>query len=74
MLQIMERYLLKRIYFKIICLFFAESIKSIKNLFFKSVKVHEKFSHKEWQLDRTTIFAQIDAFIQRCKDLIEVNL
>jgi dynein heavy chain len=38
------------------------------------VKIHEKFSAKGWQLDKTTIFAQIDAFIQRCKDLIDVNL
>lgn len=40
----------------------------------KAVKVHERFSTKGWQLDKTTIFAQIDAFIQRCKDLIDVRI
>jgi len=40
--------------------------------FKKAVKVHIRFSKQGWELDRTTIFAQIDAFIQRCKDLIEV--
>jgi dynein heavy chain len=38
------------------------------------VKIHERFSKKGWELDKTTIFAQIDAFIQRCKDLIDVIL
>lgn len=35
-------------------------------------KVHSKFSSEGWVLDESTIFAQIDAFIQRCKDLLEV--
>jgi dynein heavy chain len=42
--------------------------------FLKAAKVHEKCSTIGWELDKTTIFAQIDAFIQRCKDLIDVNL
>lgn len=35
-------------------------------------RVHTKFSSEEWLLDESSIFAQIDAFIQRCKDLLEV--
>eukprot|EP00106_Octopus_bimaculoides_P014248 XP_014781690.1 PREDICTED: dynein heavy chain 2, axonemal-like [Octopus bimaculoides] len=34
--------------------------------------LHNKFSPKGWVLDLTSIFAQIDAFMQRCKDLLEV--
>ncbi|KAI4566385.1 hypothetical protein MJG53_015062 [Ovis ammon polii x Ovis aries] len=30
------------------------------------------FSTRGWILDQTSIFAQVDAFVQRCKDLIEV--
>ena len=37
--------------------------------------MHLKFSVSEkWVLDQTSIFAQVDAFVQRCKDLLEVNL
>ena len=35
-------------------------------------KVHDKFSEESWVLDESSIFAQVDAFIQRCKDLLEV--
>lgn len=36
-------------------------------------KMHMKFSISEqWVLDQTSIFAQVDAFVQRCKDLLEV--
>ncbi|XP_065644391.1 dynein axonemal heavy chain 2 isoform X2 [Hydra vulgaris] len=36
-------------------------------------KVHLQFCEKEkWILDQTSIFAQVDAFIQRCKDLLEI--
>ncbi len=27
---------------------------------------------EKWILDQTSIFAQVDAFVQRCKDLLEV--
>ena len=36
-------------------------------------KIHHKFSPLGWVLDQNSVFAQVDAFIQRCKDLIEVN-
>lgn len=35
-------------------------------------KIHDKFSGEGWILDESSIFAQVDAFIQRCKDLLEV--
>ncbi|CAF0814718.1 unnamed protein product [Didymodactylos carnosus] len=35
-------------------------------------RLHEKFSVKGWRLDKTTIFAQIEAFIQRCRDLLDL--
>lgn len=35
-------------------------------------KMHDKFSQQGWVLDESSIFAQVDAFIQRCKDLLEV--
>ncbi|XP_033636218.1 dynein heavy chain 2, axonemal-like isoform X2 [Asterias rubens] len=34
--------------------------------------MHHKFSAEGWVLDQSSIFAQIDAFVQRCKDLLEV--
>ena len=36
-------------------------------------KLHHKFSPVGWVLDKSSIFAQVDAFIQRCKDLLEVG-
>lgn len=38
----------------------------------QTARLHHKFSPVGWVLDKSSIFAQIDAFIQRCKDLIEV--
>ena len=34
--------------------------------------LHNKFSQTKWVLDHNSIFAQVDAFVQRCKDLIDV--
>lgn len=39
---------------------------------FQGQNLHEKFSIKGWRLDKTTIFAQIEAFIQRCRDLLDL--
>lgn len=33
---------------------------------------HTEFSSKPWNLDKSLMFNHIDAFIQRCKDLIEI--
>ena len=35
-------------------------------------RVYAKFSGEQWVLDHITIFAQVDAFMQRCKDLLDV--
>lgn len=35
-------------------------------------RVHDHLSDEGWLLDESIIFAQVDAFIQRCKDLLEV--
>ena len=35
--------------------------------------MQHKFSSTGWVLDKSSIFAQVDAFVQRCKDLLEVN-
>lgn len=34
--------------------------------------MHSKLSGERWILDQSSIFAQVDAFVQRCKDLLEV--
>ena len=36
--------------------------------------MHHKFSAEGWVLDQSSIFAQIDAFVQRCKDLLEASI
>ncbi|XP_063305793.1 dynein axonemal heavy chain 2 [Pelobates fuscus] len=47
---------------------------SWKEQYLKTSQVHNRFSKIGWVLDQTSIFAQVDAFIQRCKDLLEVCL
>ena len=44
-----------------------------KETYDKAQKMHHKFSSTGWVLDRSSIFAQVDAFVQRCKDLLEVR-
>ncbi|CAM4719645.1 unnamed protein product [Caretta caretta] len=36
-----------------------------------SFRTSNRLSGKGWVLDQTSIFAQVDAFVQRCKDLLE---
>ncbi len=43
-----------------------------KDIYDHVSRVHSKLSNEGWVLDETSIFAQIDAFIQRCKDLLDV--
>ncbi|XP_039087571.1 dynein heavy chain 2, axonemal [Hyaena hyaena] len=43
-----------------------------KDHYLQAVHMHTQFSSRGWVLDQTSIFAQVDAFVQRCKDLIEV--
>ncbi|KAM4675882.1 dynein axonemal heavy chain 2 [Discoglossus pictus] len=46
--------------------------KAWKEHYLQAAQVHNRCSKLGWVLDQTSIFAQVDAFIQRCKDLIEV--
>ncbi|XP_032178406.1 dynein heavy chain 2, axonemal isoform X12 [Mustela erminea] len=43
-----------------------------KDHYLRAVQMHTQFSSRGWVLDQTSIFAQVDAFVQRCKDLTEV--
>ncbi|XP_069857588.1 dynein axonemal heavy chain 2 isoform X5 [Dipodomys merriami] len=43
-----------------------------KDHYLEAVQMHTQYSSRGWVLDQTSIFAQVDAFVQRCKDLIEV--
>ncbi|KAM6949562.1 LOW QUALITY PROTEIN: dynein axonemal heavy chain 2 [Aplochiton taeniatus] len=45
---------------------------SWKQLYLHTSQLHHKYSSKGWVLDQTSIFALVDAFMQRCKDLLEV--
>lgn len=49
-----------------------ECCNNWKEIYLNTQKMHENCSQYGWSLDRTAIFAQIDAFIQRCKDLIDI--
>uniref|UniRef100_A0A1B8Y1E3 Dynein heavy chain 2, axonemal n=1 Tax=Xenopus tropicalis TaxID=8364 RepID=A0A1B8Y1E3_XENTR len=42
-----------------------------KEHYLTAASIHHRFSKTGWVLDQTSIFAQVDAFIQRCKDLLE---
>uniref|UniRef100_T1INB1 Dynein axonemal heavy chain 2 n=1 Tax=Strigamia maritima TaxID=126957 RepID=T1INB1_STRMM len=44
----------------------------ITGLFRKLSRAHQRFSTSGWVLDATGIFAQVDAFIQRCQDLLNI--
>ncbi|XP_043393066.1 dynein axonemal heavy chain 2 isoform X2 [Chelonia mydas] len=43
-----------------------------KDCYLYAAQMHNRLSGKGWVLDQTSIFAQVDAFVQRCKDLLEV--
>ncbi|KAF7236744.1 Dynein heavy chain 2, axonemal, partial [Varanus komodoensis] len=47
-------------------------MSSWKESYQHAAYMHNKLSGKGWVLDQTSIFAQVDAFVQRCKDLLEV--
>jgi dynein heavy chain len=46
--------------------------ESWKSLYKKTSQHIFKSTKKSWNFDQSSIFAQIDAFVQRCRDLIEV--
>ncbi|XP_067132954.1 dynein axonemal heavy chain 2-like [Centruroides vittatus] len=43
-----------------------------KDIYLNVSNMHKKFSSVPWDIDEVGVFASIDAFIQRCKDVIEV--
>ncbi|XP_036403568.1 dynein heavy chain 2, axonemal [Megalops cyprinoides] len=43
-----------------------------KEKYLHTSQLHHKYSTEGWVLDPTSIFALVDAFIQRCEDLLEV--
>ncbi|XP_062904770.1 dynein axonemal heavy chain 2 [Mobula hypostoma] len=49
-----------------------ECCQAWRRHFAHASSVHSRFSDIPWVLDHTSIFAQVDAFIQRCRDLLEV--
>ncbi|KAJ3206517.1 Dynein heavy chain 2, axonemal [Entophlyctis luteolus] len=46
--------------------------KSWKEIYRKTVVHIAKYNSTGWDFDQSSIFAQIDAFVQRCRDLLEV--
>ncbi len=45
---------------------------SWKEIYSNAQRVQEACSNFGWSLDKTAIFAQIDAYVQRCRDLIDI--
>ncbi|XP_049338447.1 dynein axonemal heavy chain 2 [Astyanax mexicanus] len=45
---------------------------SWKERYLHASQLHHKCSSEGWVLDQISIFALVDAFVQRCKDLLEV--
>ncbi|XP_078061855.1 dynein axonemal heavy chain 2-like, partial [Mustelus asterias] len=48
-----------------------ECCQAWKSHFARAASIHTRFSNIPWILDNTSVFAQVDAFIQRCRDLLE---
>ena len=46
--------------------------ESWKSIYKRTCQHIQKFTKQTWDFDQSSIFAQIDAFVQRCRDLIEV--
>ncbi|XP_068785621.1 dynein axonemal heavy chain 2, partial [Struthio camelus] len=47
-------------------------VEAWKESYLRAAQMHNRLSEKGWVLDQSSIFAQVDAFAQRCKDLLEV--
>ncbi|KAM8794253.1 dynein axonemal heavy chain 2 [Eudromia elegans] len=47
-------------------------VEAWKECYLRAAHMHNRLSPKGWVLDQTSIFAQVDAFAQRCRDLLEV--
>jgi dynein heavy chain len=46
--------------------------ESWKQIYRKTCEHIGKFTKSKWDFDQSSIFAQIDAFVRRCRDLLEV--
>ncbi|KAJ3355389.1 hypothetical protein HDU91_005673, partial [Kappamyces sp. JEL0680] len=46
--------------------------ESWKGIYKKTCLHIAKFTNQQWDFDQSSIFAQIDAFVRRCRDLLEV--
>lgn len=44
-----------------------------ESIYYELKEIHSQFSDVPWDTEDGSIFAQIDAFIKRCKDLLEVG-
>ncbi|KAF5399982.1 Dynein heavy chain [Paragonimus heterotremus] len=51
------------------CIDCCEQYKAIYD---KLQQMHSRHSPKPWDAQKSSIFAQVDAFIQRCRDLLEI--
>ncbi|XP_044040597.1 dynein axonemal heavy chain 2-like isoform X2 [Siniperca chuatsi] len=45
---------------------------SWKEIYLHTSQIHHKYSPKGWVLDQTSFFVEVDAYIQRFRDLLEV--
>jgi len=43
-----------------------------KTIYRRTAQSQHRFHEMGWVLDQSSIFAQVDAFVQRCRDLIEI--
>lgn len=49
-----------------------ECCEKWKEVYDRTARVHHRYSPQGWVLDKSAVFAQVDAFVQRCRDLVEV--
>ncbi|ETO18852.1 hypothetical protein RFI_18395 [Reticulomyxa filosa] len=49
-----------------------DACKEWKNSYNRVAHAVKKYSNKEWNVDPSSVFAQIDAFMQRCRDLLSI--
>ena len=47
--------------------------ESWKEIYHKTARSIAKYDESSWEFDESRIFAQMDAFTQRCRDLLEVS-
>jgi hypothetical protein len=55
-----------------VCLFVCLHAWPFQSIYHTTVLSINKRIAKKWEFDESRIFAQIDAYVQRCRDLLEV--